>query len=266
MPDPTPLDRDEIARHAGAFDIEVHAVLDSTQVRARQRVQSGLRGAAAVIADAQSGGRGQRGRRWQSPAGAAIYMTVVWPSARSVAGLAGLSLVIGLAVRATLTQWNVNAQLKWPNDVWVDQRKLAGILIEIVADRERCHALIGIGLNLELPAAAAAAIDQPWIDLAQLLCPPPSRNTLIAALLSCLHGYLTRFEQTGLDSFQREWRAADALAGHAVWLLQSSALAAGRALGIDDVGRLRVEVDGQQRELSAGDVSIRLDTSPDHHE
>jgi len=108
MTDATPLDREEIARNAGAFAIEVHDSIESTQLRARERVQSGARGAAAVIADAQSGGRGQRGRSWQSPAGAAIYMTVVWPSARPVAGLAGLSLVVGLAVRG-----------RWHSGVWM---------------------------------------------------------------------------------------------------------------------------------------------------
>ena len=260
MPDPTPLDRDDIARQACAFDIEVHALLDSTQVRARERVQSGARGAAAVIADAQSGGRGQRGRQWQSPAGAAIYMTVVWPSRRGVAGLTGLSLVVGLAVRATLARWHVDAQLKWPNDVWVDQRKLAGILIEVVADRQDCCALIGIGLNLDLPAAAAAAIDQPWIDLAQLLQPLPSRNVLTAALLTHLAEYLTRFEQAGFGCFREEWNQADALSGHAVWLLEANGPVAARALGIDEAGRLLIEIGGRQHTLSAGEISIRLRT------
>ena len=258
MTDPTPLDREEIARHAGAFDIEVHDLIDSTQLRARERVQAGMRSAAAVIADAQSGGRGQRGRTWQSPAGAAVYMTVIWPSARPIAGLAGLSLVVGLAVRATLAQWQLDARLKWPNDVWVDQRKLAGILIEVVADRHHCNALIGIGLNLDLPATAALAIDQPWIDLKQLLDPAPPRNLLIAALLRQLHDDLSRFDATGLASFHDEWRRADALAGRAIWLLEASGPTPALALGIDAIGRLIVDVGGQQRKLSAGEISIRL--------
>ena len=258
MTDPTPLDRDEIARHAGAFEIEVHDLIDSTQSRARQRVQSGMRGAAAVIANAQSNGRGQRGRSWQSPAGAAIYMTVVWPSARPVAGLAGLSLVVGLAVRAALAQWHLDARLKWPNDVWVDQRKLAGILVEVVADRRDCNALIGIGLNLALPEATAASIDQPWIDLAELLDTVPSRNRLVAALLDQIQDYLARFETSGLTHFQDEWRSADALAGHAIWLLDTNGPTPALALGIDAIGRLMVDVDGQQRSLSAGEISIRL--------
>ena len=257
MPDPTPLDADEIARHA-AFEIEVHDLIESTQTRARERVQSGARGAAAVIADAQSGGRGQRGGRWQSPAGAAVYLTLIWPSPRKVAGLAGLSLVVGLAVRAMLANWQLDARLKWPNDVWIDERKLAGILIEVLADRHHCHALIGIGLNLDLPPAATAAIDQPWVDLKQLLQPAPSRNVVIGALLSRLHEYLMRFEQTGFAGFHDEWRRADALAGRAIWLLEADGPVPAQALGVDTIGRLFVDVGGQQRKLSAGEISIRL--------
>jgi len=148
--------------------------------------------------------------------------------------------------------------LKWPNDVWVDQRKLAGILVEVVADRRHCNALIGIGLNLDLPATAAAAIDQPWIDLKQLLDPPPARKLLIAALLRQLHADLSRFDASGLESFHADWRRADALAGRAIWLLEAGGPTAAHALGIDAIGRLVVDVGGQQRKLSAGEISIRL--------
>ncbi len=259
MPDPVPLDRDEISRLAGAFDIEIHDLIDSTQQRARARVDAGERGAAVVIADAQSAGRGQRGRAWQSPPGAAVYLTVVWPSGRRLAGLAGLSLVAGLAVRATLARWQVDARLKWPNDVWVDERKLGGILVEVLGDRRGSIVLIGIGLNLELPPAAVAGIDQPWIDLAQTLPSLPTRNALIGALLSELHRCLIQFEDSGLAGFMDAWRAADALAGKHIWLLESQGRVSARAIGIDELGRLKVETDGRERLIASGGVSIRLE-------
>jgi BirA family biotin operon repressor/biotin-[acetyl-CoA-carboxylase] ligase len=258
MTDLAPLDRDEIAGLAGAFEIEIHDLIDSTQRRARERVELGLRGAAAVIADAQSAGRGQRGRAWQSPPGAAVYLTVAWPSGRRLAGLAGLSLVAGLAVRNTLAQWGIDAQLKWPNDVWVERRKLGGILVEVIGDRRGSIVLIGIGLNFKLPADAAAAIDQPWIDLAQRLDPLPSRSFLIGALLAELHRCLLRFEHDGLTGFLDQWRSADALAGHAIWLLEAQGRVPARALGVDALGRLRVDIAGRQRLIASGEVSIRL--------
>jgi BirA family biotin operon repressor/biotin-[acetyl-CoA-carboxylase] ligase len=258
MPDLTPLDRDEIAHLAGGFDIEIHDLIDSTQRRARERVELGMRGAAAVIANAQSAGRGQRGRTWQSPPGAAVYLTVAWPSGRRLAGLAGLSLVVGLAVRNTLAHWRIDAQLKWPNDVWVDRRKLGGILVEVIGDRRGSIVLIGIGLNLDLPAAAAAAIDQAWVDLAQLLDPLPSRNLLIGGLLAELHRCLLQFEQDGMAGFLGQWHSADALAGHSIWLLETQGPVAARALGVDELGRLRVDIGGRLRLIASGEVSIRL--------
>ncbi|MBK8067897.1 MAG: biotin--[acetyl-CoA-carboxylase] ligase [Rhodanobacteraceae bacterium] len=249
------LDPAAISQLSDAFEIEVHALLDSTQARARERVQAGMRMPAAVLADAQSAGRGREGRVWQSPAGAAVYLTVVWPSARPIAAQAGLSLVVGLAVRACLAQWRVAAQLKWPNDVWVDRRKLGGILIEAMPHPTGCTLLIGIGLNLALPTETGAAIDQPWVDLAQLLDPPPPRNALVGSLLGQMQRYLSRFDAAGLDEFQQEWIAADALAGRSVRLDDSPE--AGQAIGIDEVGRLRVIRDGQVRAIAAGDVRIR---------
>jgi BirA family biotin operon repressor/biotin-[acetyl-CoA-carboxylase] ligase len=263
MPDPVPLDRDEIARLAGAFDIEIHDLIDSTQRRARARVDAGERGAAVVIADAQSAGRGQRGRAWQSPPGAAIYLTVVWPSARRLAGLAGLSLVAGLAVRSTLARWQVETRLKWPNDIWVEQRKLGGILVEVLGDRRGSIVLIGIGLNLRLPDAAAAAIDQPWADLAQRLHSLPTRNALIGALLCELHRCLIQFEGSGLGVFMDAWRDADALAGRDIWLLEPQGRLRAHALGVDELGRLKVEISGRERLIASGEVSIRMEQGAD---
>jgi BirA family biotin operon repressor/biotin-[acetyl-CoA-carboxylase] ligase len=186
-----------------------------------------------------------------------VYLTLIWPSTRRLAGLAGLSLVAGLAVRATLARWQVDARLKWPNDVWVDRRKLGGILVEVLGDRRGSIVLIGIGLNLKLPAAAAAAIDQPWVDLAQLLDRLPNRNALIGALLSELHGALLQFEGSGLGSFIDAWQQADALAGEEIWVLDPQGPLPARALGIDELGRLKVDISGRERLIASGEVSIR---------
>jgi BirA family transcriptional regulator, biotin operon repressor / biotin---[acetyl-CoA-carboxylase] ligase len=252
-----PLDADAIARICASFELEVHEHLDSTQVRARQRVRGGDTQAAAILAEAQSAGRGQRGRVWQSPAAAAIYLTLIWPSRRGLAGLAGLSLMVGLSVRAMLANWGVQARLKWPNDVWVERRKLAGILIDVVNDRATTCALIGIGINLVLPADTRAEIDQPVIDLVEILDPLPSRNLLIGALLRQLEQDLTRFEREGFAAFHAAWAPADALAGASIWLSEGAEAASGQAQGIDELGRLRVDCGGELRLLSAGEIRVR---------
>lgn len=255
---PDALDALHIGAAAPGIEVEVHASIDSTQLLARERLQAGWRQARAIFAEQQSAGRGQRGRTWYSPPGAALYLTLIWPSHRRMAGLSGLSLVVGLAVRRTLARWQLDAHLKWPNDVWLGERKLAGVLIEIVGERAGSAALIGIGLNHQLPASAAGMIDQPHIDLANLLDPLPSRNAIAGALLAELHAVLTEFDALGLSAFLAEWRLADALAGRPIWLVEGGGRVEGMAMGIDDLGRLRVSLASGERLLSAGDVSVRL--------
>lgn len=250
------LNADQIAALAPGFVLEVHGLIDSTQTLARTRVAAGLRSPCAIFADAQSAGRGQRGRVWHSPPGAAIYSTVVWPSARGLGEFSGLSLVVGLAVCATLAKFGLDARLKWPNDVWIDGRKLAGVLVEIGADQRGSWALIGIGLNIELPASTRE-IDQPWTDLAQLMVSPPPRSQLAGMLLNELQARLEEFEQQGFGAFLNAWNAADALAGKPIWVTESERRVRAVALGVDALGRLRVHIDGRERSLVAGEVSVR---------
>lgn len=259
MSESSALDAVSIAAANHAIGVEVHDCLDSTQSCARGRLQAGARRPLAIFAEAQTAGRGQRGRVWYSPPGAALYLTLIWPTARRMAGLAGLSLIVGLILRRVLAQFGVDAQLKWPNDVWVGERKLAGVLIELVGDPAGSTALIGIGLNHDLPDTARAQIDQPHIDLGCILDPLPSRNAIAAALLESLQTQLQRFEAQGLGAFLDEWDAADALRGRPIWLVEGQGRVRGMALGIDAVGRLRVQVDGRERLLTAGEVSIRAD-------
>ena len=252
-----PLDAEAIARHTRAFELDIHEQLDSTQDRARERLMQGHAGPAAVIADAQRAGRGQHGRRWLSPPGAAIYLTAVWPTARTPAQLAGLSLAVGLAIRRTLACWQIDARLKWPNDVWLDQRKLAGVLIDVMTQPTGAQLLIGIGLNLQLPESATQDLDQPWTELSHWLSPLPSRNLLIGRLLQQLQGVLCSFEAAGFAAFSEEWQAADGLCGQQIWWRGSAGVERGHALGVDELGRLRVDINGQLRLLSAGEVSVR---------
>lgn len=251
-----PLDALRIAR-GHAIAVEVHDCVDSTQTLARTRVQAGQRAPLAIFAEQQSAGRGQRGRRWVSPAGAALYLTLIWPSRRPLAAQAGLSLVVGLGVRAALRRVGAEVHLKWPNDVWFADRKLGGILVELLGEPNGSTALIGIGLNHRLPAAAASAIDQAHIDLAQILDAVPERSALAALLLAELERQLGEFEHAGLAPALSDWPAADALAGRPVWLIEGERRSAALALGVDALGRLRVLIDGRERVLAAGEVNIR---------
>lgn len=252
----TALDADRIAALAPGCMLEFHDQVESTQDLARTRL-AGARLPCAIFAEEQTAGRGQRGRVWHSPRAAAIYCTLIWPSTRGLAEFSGLSLVVGLAVHAALAHAGLEARLKWPNDVLIASRKIAGILVEIGADDRGSWALIGIGLNYAMPPESFSQIDQPWVDLATLTADAPSRSEVAGLLLRALQSRLEAFERHGFAPFVDDWNAADALAGRQVWLIEGERRTRAQALGIDTQGRMRVIVDGRERAVVAGEVSLR---------
>jgi BirA family biotin operon repressor/biotin-[acetyl-CoA-carboxylase] ligase len=215
----------------------------------------------ALFAERQRGGRGRRGRHWASPLAANLYLSLHRRFDGGVAALGGLSLVVGIAVAEALRRLGYGAvALKWPNDLLADGRKLGGILIELGGEvGGPIQAVIGLGLNVRMPRAAAQAIDQPWTDLTALRpAAVPDRNALAAALLASLWPALDDFARDGLAPFLPRWAALDAFAGREVRLLLGDAVREGVALGIAADGGLRVRHgDGGERVYHSGEVSLR---------
>src|SRR5690606_16054534 len=208
--------RDELAA------LEVAWTLDSTNSELLRR-PSPARGCSVLLAERQAGGRGRRGRGWASPLAANLYLSLDRRFGGGLARLPGLSLVAGGAAAEGLHALGFSGvRLKWPNDLVVGEgrvlRKLGGLLVEgggEVAGPAR--AVVGLGLNVAMPAAAGAGIDQPWTDLAGLSGDvPPARNTVAAALLGRLLPTLAEFDAGGLAPFLPRHAALDALAGREV--------------------------------------------------
>src|SRR5690606_23916857 len=137
--------------------------------------------------------------------------------------------------------------------------KLGGLLVEGGGEHAGpVRAVIGLGLNVRMPAAVAADIDQPWCDVASLAPPaPPSRSVLAAALVARLVPALDQFDREGLEPFLPRHAALDALAGREVEVRMGDALHVGRALGLAADGALRVRLDGGERHFHAGEASLR---------
>lgn len=217
-----------------------------------------------LIAEYQSCGRGRRGRSWLAPLASGLCLSVSWSFDGLPAQITSLGLIAGVAVAKALDAQGVpGVKLKWPNDLWIDDRKLGGILIEMRAEAAGpALVVIGIGINVDLPDAAATDIAQhgvPPIDL-RAACPGgiPSRTLLAARIVIELSQALRQFVDEGFAPFMGQWRQRDALSGRVVRVLQADSIVDGRADGIDDDGALLVATAaGVCRQLS-GDVTIRV--------
>lgn len=212
------------------------------------------------LAEQQTAGRGRRGKQWHSSRGCQLNYSLCWQFNDNASALAGLSLVIGIAVIAALKQLGCDsAQLKWPNDVYYQQQKLAGILLDVRTDSQQaCQVVSGIGINVRSPATdKSLAIDQPWIDLESITGSAISRNQLSSEVTNQLVLHLLAFEQEGLAGFIDEWQAVDALNQQQVTIEQAGQLLTGIACGIDSQGALLVEVNGLIQAFHSGEVSVR---------
>lgn len=247
----------------GLAGLEIAWSLDSTNSELLRR-DAPPRGYAVLLAERQTGGRGRRGRTWASPLAAHVYLSVARRFDGGLARLGGLSLIAGVAACEALRGLGFSdVGLKWPNDlVVVDDsglRKLGGLLVEgggEVAGAAR--AVIGIGLNVRMPAQAGAAIDQPWAELAGLSTSPPSRNAVVAALLARIVPALDDFDTHGLSPFLPRYAALDALTGRRITVHAAAKAWPALVLGIADDGALCVrDAEGEEHLVHAGDVSVR---------
>ena len=239
--------------------LELVAQTDSTNSHVRRHLPPSLHAGSAVFAEHQTAGRGRRGRRWVSVFGRNLYLSLAWRFDLPLSALAGLSLVAGVALARVLEQAGLEGHcLKWPNDLLVGGRKLAGILVEASGEAAGpCVAVIGVGVNLHLEEANAGEIDQPWTDLRAHLPDPPGRNRLAGSLLDELARSCVLYQQEGLVPFLDAWRARDGFRGKAVELHTANGRFSGVCHGVDEGGGLLLEQDGELRLFHAGEVSLR---------
>jgi len=242
-------------------ELEIHDTLDSTNAHLLRALDKGLVPGSACLAEHQQSGRGRMGRPWVSPYAANVYLSLYWELSMPQAMLQGLGLAVGVATAQALDDIGFgDAQLKWPNDLMWRDAKLGGILIELAGEvYGRCRAIVGVGLNVAMPAASAQQIECPWTDLHTAMGRSVSRNRLCAALLHRLIDALARYDREGLAPFLAEWRRRDAYRDRPVTVRTPHAEFAGIARGIDEQGALLLESDGELRRYYAGDVSLRPD-------
>ncbi len=239
-------------------DVRFEWQIESTNTALLDAAAGGAPDLSLSVAETQTGGRGRRGRAWQSPLGGNVYFSLLRRFASGMAGLSGLSIVSGIAVLHALEKCGVQGSLlKWPNDIVADGRKLAGVLVEIGGEfLGPCFAVIGIGINLRLPDTAD--IDQPYTDLTRICGDTaPSRNRLLAHLLQQLVAATDEFSRTGFASFAPEFARHDALADTPVMVHSGGAAREGIAHGVDPRGALRVRHADKIIAYDSAEVTVR---------
>ncbi|MCW8908484.1 MAG: bifunctional biotin--[acetyl-CoA-carboxylase] ligase/biotin operon repressor BirA [Sedimenticola sp.] len=240
--------------------MEIHDTIASTSSHLMSRPVDTLSCGHACLAERQTAGRGRRGRHWVSPFAGSVYLSLYWRYSLSPAELSGVSLAAGLAVVRALEQLGIpGVGLKWPNDVLHEQRKLAGLLLEVSGEQSGpSRVVLGLGLNVSLPASEAHSIDQPWVDLDSLPGGRDvSRNHLVAVLLDNLVAILSDFESGGLVHLVDEWRRHDLYDGQRIRLQMGERKVEGIHRGIDPSGALLLETADGIHAHHGGEVSLR---------
>jgi BirA family biotin operon repressor/biotin-[acetyl-CoA-carboxylase] ligase len=264
---------DQISKVIGdECDITLLRSIDSTNEWVRQEIRSRRTFPFVCFAEEQTQGRGRRGKTWVSPSNSNIYMSLAWKLDVSLNEIGPLSIVMGLAVIRTLGAVGIKqARLKWPNDVLVDGKKIAGILIETEKSIDGdLVAIIGIGLNFDWSGDGKQTPDQSWTDVVSLIDVRPAQASGYDRASGCSRDFLAGLllkecmEMCELyphnnESLLMEYRASydDCLHKQVDVILDSGQKLSGIAKGVTSYGEIRVLINGEERLFNSADISLR---------
>lgn len=251
------LDKEKIDALLPDGGVTVLPVVDSTNQYLLERIAS-LSSGDACVAEYQQAGRGRRGRHWFSPFGANLYLSMFWRLEQGPAAAIGLSLVIGIVMAEVLRSLGApDVKVKWPNDLYLHDKKLAGILVELTGKTgDAANIVIGAGINLSMRSPDPEVVNQQWINLQEAGI-AVDRNQLVAQLLKQLRSTLREFEVQGLAPFVERWRELDNFIDRPVNLLIGERKIYGIARGIDAQGALLLDQNGEITPFIGGEISLR---------
>ncbi|MCE0802972.1 bifunctional biotin--[acetyl-CoA-carboxylase] ligase/biotin operon repressor BirA [Buttiauxella sp. S04-F03] len=258
LPDPIQLLNEELIKsQIETGSVAVLPVIDSTNQYLLDRIES-LQSGDACIAEYQQAGRGRRGRQWFSPFGANLYLSMFWRLEQGPAAAVGLSLVIGIVMAEVLRELGAeNVRVKWPNDLYLNDRKLAGILVELTGKTgDAAQIVIGAGINLAMRNVATDVINQSWINLQEAGI-NIDRNALAIRIIKELRRALYLFEDEGLIPFLPRWELLDNFINRQVRLIIGDKEIHGISRGINEQGGLLLEQDGVIKPWVGGEISLR---------
>lgn len=244
------------ARSLGRI-VEFHRVVDSTNTRARDLARSGSPEGTLVLADAQTKGRGRFGRSWVSPPGVNLYASLVLRPGRAPEEVLGLPLVVGLGVAETVAEWaGERTRIKWPNDVEIAGKKVAGVLCELEGEAGRVEFVIaGVGVNLnatEFPEELRDRATSVRLATGRVV----DRAVFCARLLERLEKRYESFLAGGFRSLQDEWNRWHGLSGKRIRVVRGGETVEGVAGPVDVRGRLEIRTAGGSVHVDGGEATV----------
>lgn len=258
LPEPVQL-LNEAFIHSQIADnsVAVLPVIDSTNQYLLDRLNE-LKSGDSCVAEYQQAGRGRRGRKWFSPFGANLYLSMYWRLEQGPAAAIGLSLVIGIVLAEVLQSLGADdVRVKWPNDLYLKDRKLAGILVELTGKTgDAAQIVMGAGINLVMRNVQADEINQGWINLQEAGI-AIDRNVLAVQVINELRHSLKIFEQEGLAPFLPRWEKLDNFVHRPVKLIIGDKEIYGTSRGINEQGALLLEQEGVIKPWVGGEISLR---------
>lgn len=245
-----------LGKDANAFLLNALAECDSTNTQLMRQAEAGAPSGTVIVTGRQTAGRGRLGRVWISSPSTSLTFSLLWRFSAESSAPEALSLAIGLGLQRALAALGVTAAVKWPNDILCGGRKLAGVLIEVQPGDIK-SAVIGIGINLRLPADMPAEIAGSATSLDATLSRPPAREQLLAVLLAHLAATLRCYQTEGFAGLRDEWQARHAYHGHHVRMIGGSEIVEGICSGVTERGELLIKTSQGTRHIITGDVSLR---------
>ena len=258
LPEPIQLlDEEQIARQIEHGRVTVLPVIDSTNQYLLDRL-SELQSGDACVAEYQQAGRGRRGRKWFSPFGSNLYLSMYWRLEQGPAAAIGLSLVIGIVIAEVLQSLGADkVRVKWPNDLYLQDRKLSGILVELTGKTgDAAQIVSGAGINLMMRRVESDVVNQGWISLQEAGI-SIDRNQLAACLIKELRAGFKLFENQGLAPYLGRWEKLDNFINRPVKLIIGDKEIFGISRGIDAQGALFLEQEGVIKPWIGGEISLR---------
>lgn len=252
------LDQQKLSAVSHDASLELISIIGSTNQHLLERTNT-LKSGSVCVAEYQSAGRGRRGREWVSPFGANLYLSMYWRLDAGMAAAMGLSLVVGVAVVEALEVMGVEGvKLKWPNDLYHNDKKLAGILVELSGQSGgAAHIVIGLGLNLSMDPKTSG-IGQPWTSLKEVCGGKvPDRNHLAQTLINAWDKALVDYELKGMSNFVARWNRLDNFLGRNVKLIIGPREIEGIVQGIDEQGAVLLKTDDGIESYIGGEISLR---------